>query len=59
MTGAANAKRLVVAALLILLVPLGGRPACVVLSLIVVTLLPALALWELRAAGVEQGARAA
>jgi low temperature requirement protein LtrA len=45
-TGAANAKRLAVAALLILLVPLGGELSALQLSLVVVSLLPALAVWE-------------
>jgi low temperature requirement protein LtrA len=59
LTGATNAKRLAVAALLILLVPLGGQISVLLLSLIVASLLPALAVWELRAVGVERAARAA
>jgi low temperature requirement protein LtrA len=47
-TGATNAKRVAVAALLILLVPLGGQISALGLSLIVASLLPALAVWELR-----------
>jgi low temperature requirement protein LtrA len=47
-TGAANGKRLVVAALLIGLVPLGGQTSVLVLSLVVALLLPTLAIWELR-----------
>jgi low temperature requirement protein LtrA len=47
-TGTANAKRVAVAALLILLAPLGGQISILLLSLIVVSLLPALAVWELR-----------
>jgi low temperature requirement protein LtrA len=46
-TGAANAKRLAGAALLILLVPLGTQVSALALSLVVVALLPALAVWEL------------
>ncbi len=49
MTGEASAKRVAVAALLIALVPLGGGLSALVLSLIVASLLPALAVWELRA----------
>jgi hypothetical protein len=45
-TGGANAKRLAVAALLIVLVPLGGQISTLLLSLIVVSLLGALAVWE-------------
>jgi low temperature requirement protein LtrA len=45
-TGGANAKRLSVAALLIVLVPLGGQISTLLLSLIVVSLLGALAVWE-------------
>jgi low temperature requirement protein LtrA len=48
-TGAANAKRLAAAAVLIGLVPLGGQSSALLLSLIVASLLPALAVWELRA----------
>jgi len=48
MTGVMNGKRLAVAALLVLLVPLGGEMSALLLSLIVVSLLPALAVWELR-----------
>ena len=51
MTGETNAKRVAVAALLILLVPLGSQLSVLVLSLIVASLLPALAVWERRAAG--------
>jgi low temperature requirement protein LtrA len=47
-TGATNARRVAVAALLILLVPLGGQISALGLSLIVASLLPALAVWELR-----------
>jgi low temperature requirement protein LtrA len=45
-TGAINGKRVAVAALLILLVPFGGEISVLVLSLVVVALLPALAVWE-------------
>jgi low temperature requirement protein LtrA len=47
MTGATNAKRLAVAALLIGLVPLGGQFSALLLSVIAASLLPALAVWEL------------
>jgi low temperature requirement protein LtrA len=47
-TGAANAKRVGVAALLVLLVPLGAQVSALALSLIVASLLPALAVWELQ-----------
>jgi low temperature requirement protein LtrA len=46
MTGAANARRIALAALLILLVPLGGQVSVLALSLIVAALLVALAAWE-------------
>ena len=59
MTGATNAKRLAVAALLILLVPLGGQVSALALSLVVAALLPALAVWERRAPGAQPLARAA
>jgi low temperature requirement protein LtrA len=59
MTGATNVKRLAVAALLIGLVPLGGHTSALLLSLIVAALLPALAVWELRAPRVEPAAHAA
>ena len=59
MTGAMNAKRVAVAALLILLVPFGGQVSALVLSLIVASLLPALAVWELRGPGMKPAARAA
>ena len=49
MTGATSAKRVAVAALLILLVPLGGQISILLLSLIVSTLLLALVVWELQA----------
>ena len=47
MTGTANTKRLTVAGLLILLVPLAGHVSALLLSVIVTTLLAALAVWEL------------
>ena len=53
-TGAANAKRVAVAALLILLVPLGGQVSALTLSIIVASLLPALAIWELRVPGANR-----
>jgi low temperature requirement protein LtrA len=48
-TGVANAKRLAVAALLVLLVPVGSRVSALALSVTATALLSALALWELRA----------
>jgi low temperature requirement protein LtrA len=59
MTGVTNTKRLAVAALLILLVPLGDHVSVLVLSLVVASLLPALAVWERRTPGVQPVARAA
>jgi low temperature requirement protein LtrA len=59
LTGALNAKRVAVAALLLLLAPLGGQVSVLVLSLIVASLLLALAVWERRAPGVEPAARTA
>jgi low temperature requirement protein LtrA len=47
-TGAANAKRLVVAAVLVLLTPVGAHVSALALSALVAALLTALALWELR-----------
>jgi low temperature requirement protein LtrA len=58
-TGAANAKRMSIAALLVLLAPLGGQTSVLVLSLIVASLLPALAVWELRTPAIAPAARAA
>jgi low temperature requirement protein LtrA len=48
MTGAANPQRVAVAALLILLAPLGNHIEALPLSIIVAALLTALAAWELR-----------
>ena len=48
MTGTANAARIAVAGLLVLLVPIGGEIGALQLSLIVAALLTALAGWELR-----------
>jgi low temperature requirement protein LtrA len=45
-TRATNAKRVAAAAVLILLVPVGGQISILALSLIVASLLPALAVWE-------------
>ena len=59
MTGEANAKRVAVAALLILLVPLGGGLSALQLSLIVAALLPALAVWELQVSLTPRARRAA
>jgi low temperature requirement protein LtrA len=49
MTGVANAKRLAVAALLVLLAPIGSEISALALSATVAALLSALALWELQA----------
>ena len=49
MTGVANAKRFVAAALLVLLSPLASQISALALSATVAALLCALALWELRA----------
>jgi low temperature requirement protein LtrA len=49
-TGAANAKRLAVAAILVLLTPFGSQISALALSATVAALLTALALWELRPA---------
>jgi len=51
LTGAANAQRLAVAALLIVGVPLGAHVSALALSAGVTALLSALALWELRVPG--------
>ena len=48
-TGATNTRRMAVAALLVLLVPLGGAVSVLLLSLSSPALPPALAVWELRA----------
>jgi low temperature requirement protein LtrA len=48
-TGAANAERLAVAAILVPLAPIGSQISALVLSATVAALLSALALWELRA----------
>ena len=50
LTSRTNTKRLAVAALLILLVPLAGNIAGLLVTAIVTTLLAALAVWELRGA---------
>jgi low temperature requirement protein LtrA len=49
MTATANTTRLAVAAVLVLLTPVGGHVSALMLSAIVAALLTALALWELRA----------
>jgi hypothetical protein len=59
LTRATNAKRVAVAALLVLLAPLGGQISALLLSLIVAALLSALAVFELRASRVEPAVRAA
>ena len=56
-TGAANAKRLAVAALLVALVPLGGRVSALALSALVAAVLTAAALWELRTAARAEVSR--
>lgn len=48
MTGAANAKRVGIAAMLVLLAPIGSHISAAALSTSVAMLLSALALWELR-----------
>jgi low temperature requirement protein LtrA len=55
MTATANTKRLAVAAVLVLLAPVGGHVSALMLSAIVAALLTALALWELRAPRPAQG----
>jgi low temperature requirement protein LtrA len=47
LTSEANTKRLIVAGLLLLLVPVGGEVSALLLAVIVTGLLTALALWEL------------
>jgi low temperature requirement protein LtrA len=54
MIGAANAERLVVAAVLVLLAPLGAQISVLALSTTVAALLSALALWELRTHGRQR-----
>ena len=51
MTRTTNAKRVAVAALLLLLVPLGGQIGALLLSFIVTALLLTLVVWEARRAG--------
>jgi low temperature requirement protein LtrA len=51
MTGVTKVPRVAVAALLILLVPVGGHVEVLPLSLVVAALLTALAVWELRSPG--------
>jgi low temperature requirement protein LtrA len=53
-TGAANAKRLAVAALLVLLAPLGSHISALALSATVAALLSALAVWELRTTALHR-----
>ena len=59
MTGAPDARRMAVAGLLILLVPVGSQVSALLLSVIVAALLSMLAAWELRLRGGEPAARAA
>jgi low temperature requirement protein LtrA len=47
-TGAANAKRVAVAAILVLLAPIGSQISVLALSATVAAVLSALALWEMR-----------
>jgi low temperature requirement protein LtrA len=56
-TGAANAKRLAVAAVLVLLAPVGAHVSALALTALVTALLSGLALWELRAPARSLGAR--
>jgi low temperature requirement protein LtrA len=58
-TGATSRKRAAVAALLVLLIPLGAATSVLLLSLVVASLLATLAVWELRAPGLAPAARAA
>ena len=53
MTGTTNARRVAAAVLLVALVPLGTEVSALLLSLVVASLLLALAIWELRATRVE------
>ena len=59
MTGVTSTKRVAVAVLLILLVPLGGELSALVLSLVVASLLPALAVWERQLIQTPRARRAA
>jgi low temperature requirement protein LtrA len=59
MTGTTNVTRLAVAGFLILLVPIGGQVSALLVSVIVATLLSALAAWELRVRGGQPAAHAA
>jgi low temperature requirement protein LtrA len=52
MTGVTDARRVAVAALLLLLVPVGGQAGALLLSVIVAALLTVLAVWELRAGAI-------
>jgi low temperature requirement protein LtrA len=54
MTGATKAPRVAVAALLILLAPLGGDLETLPLSIVVTALLTVLAAWELRSARLDR-----
>ena len=59
MTGAANAERLAVAALLVLLAPLGAQVSALALSARRRGAVPALAVWELRVRGGQPAVDAA
>jgi low temperature requirement protein LtrA len=59
MTGTTNVTRAAVAGFLIFLVPIGGHVSALLVSVIVATLLSALAAWELRVRGRQPAAHAA
>jgi low temperature requirement protein LtrA len=59
MTGTTNVTRAAVAGFLIFFVPIGGQISALLVSVIVATLLSALAAWELRARGGQPGVHAA
>ena len=58
MTGVTEAPRIAVAALLVLLAPLGGHVEALPLSILVAALLTALAVWELRSARLVRASAA-
>jgi low temperature requirement protein LtrA len=59
MTGTTNVTRAATAGLLIFLVPIGGQVSALLVSVIVATLLSALAGWEIRVRGGQPAAHAA
>jgi low temperature requirement protein LtrA len=59
MTATTNVTRVAVAGVLVLLVPIGGQVSTLLVSVIVATLLSALAAWELRVRGGQPAAQAA